>query len=300
MTTRASHAAGDAVASTSDAGVDVILATHERPHTLGYAIDAVLRQTHRRLHLHVVGDGCVPGTEEVVRSFVDPRVHFYSFPKAMGYGYVHRNHVLQRTTAPFIAYMTDDDLWFPDHLENGVRLLQEHTLDLVAFRSYHVQFPNELDPYFFAFDWRSRFATQFLRNWFTGSVTCVHRRSVFDRVGYWNDQLFRFGDREFYNRVRVSTVPSQWVDQVTVLRFYAQHWNHRYRDLKEPPQKTWAPLVQDPAWRERLRRQAAPGRRSLATRAHQWADFVRFAFYSGPKFLRFWHQRPVRAAVGEQ
>ncbi len=54
--------AGNPVAATSDARVDIILATHERPHTIGYAIDSVLRQTHGDLQLHVVGDGCAPGT----------------------------------------------------------------------------------------------------------------------------------------------------------------------------------------------------------------------------------------------
>jgi len=282
----------------SDSRVDVILATYERPHTIAYAIDSVLRQTHADLRLHVIGDGCAPGTEEVVRSFDDPRVSFDSFPKAMGFGYVHRNLILQRTDAPFIAYMTDDDLWFPDHLESGLALLRERDLALVALRSCHVQFPNDLDAHFFAFDWRSRFATRFLRNWFTGAVTCVHRRSVFDRLGYWNDQLFRFGDREFYNRVRVSALPSEWVDKVTVLRFYAQHWNHRYGELPEPPQKQWAVRVQDPAWREALRKETAASGSTPAIRGRQWADFFQFAIHSGPKFARFWKQRAVRAGQG--
>src|SRR5262249_51788272 len=146
-------------------------------------------------------------------------------------------------------------------------------------------------PHFFAFDWRSAFARAFLRNWFMGAVNCVHRRSVFDRVGMWNEKLFRFGDREFYNRVRLSGLPTAYVDEVTGLRFYAQHWGDRFARAQEPPQCRYLEHVSDAQWRDGIRRRTASGPRSLAVRRHQCADFVRFAFASGPKFLRFWYEK---------
>jgi glycosyltransferase involved in cell wall biosynthesis len=269
--------------------VDVVLPTCRRPHTIGFAIRSVLLQTHRDFRLHVVGDGCDAATESVVAGFDDPRVRFERFPKGMGFGYAHRNDVLRRSDAPFIAYMTDDDLWFPDHLERGVTALREDSLGLVAFRSIQVRYPNTLDPYFFAFDWSAGAASRWLRNWFMGSVGCVHRRSVFDDVGYWNDRLFRFGDREFYNRVRTSTVSSRYVDHVTVLRFYAQHWDGLYGRVSEPPQKEYLAHLQDAGWREGVRRSLASSR-SWEVRRRQAADFFRFGLRSGPKFARFWYQ----------
>jgi glycosyltransferase involved in cell wall biosynthesis len=279
--------------------VDIILPTFRRPHTIGYAIRSVLQQTHREFSLHVVGDGCDAETESVVRSFDDERVRFHRFPKAMGFGYSHRNAVLEQHSGPVIAYMTDDDLWFPDHLERGLLELRDPALGLVAFRSVQVRFPDVLDPYFFAFDWRLGAASLWLRNWFMGSVGCIHRRSVFDVVGYWNDHLFRFGDREFYNRVRVSSVPSRYVDRVTVLRFYAQHWDGLYSRLPQAPQGQWLARLQDPEWRESVHLSLdAPGRGWRVRRA-QAADFLAFGARSGPKFARFWYQKisspsPVR------
>lgn len=276
-----------AVAAASDL-VDVVLPTHSRPHTLGFAIRSVLGQTHRALELHVVGDGCDDATEAVARSFSDARLRFHRFPKGHGFGYAHRNEVLRRSAAPFVAYMTDDDLWFPDHLERALGELCSGGLALVAFRSCLVQHPDTLDPHFFAFDWRSAFARRFLRNWFMGAVNCVHRRSVFDVVGYWNAGLTRFGDREFFNRVRTSTLPTRYVDQVSVLRFYALHWDARYRPGLEPPQARYLPRLQEPLWREALRAAAARGGRGGAVRRRQWRDFLLFGLRSGPKFVRFW------------
>jgi len=270
--------------------VDVVLPTYRRPHTIGSAIRSVLGQTLRDFTLHVVGDGCSAETEAVVRSFDDPRVHLRAFPKATGFGYVHRNVVLRESGAPYVAYMTDDDLWFPDHLERALEILGRGDVGLVAFRSIQVRHPDVLDPYFFAFDWELGPASRWLRNWFMGSVNCVHRREVFETVGYWNDRLFRFGDREFYNRVRTSAVPTRYVDRVTVLRFYAQHWDGRYAGTREPPQAAYVERVQDPAWRARVH-EALGARRDFAVRRRQSADFFAFAVRSGPKFARFWYQK---------
>lgn len=280
-----------------DDAVDVILPTHRRPHTIGSSIAAVLRQSHANLTLHVVGDGCDDATEAAVRAAGDARVRFYRFPKARGFGYANRNRVLRASAAPFIAYANDDDLWFPDHLERGLGALRDARIDLVAFRSVHVQVPDLLDPYFFAFDWRLPPLATFLRNWFMGAGTLVHRRSVFDRAGHWNDRLFRFGDREFFNRVRGRGVPFAYRDTVTVLRFYAQHWDAHYGRLA-PPQPAYLARLGDAEFRAAVRAAAAPGRRSAAVRRRQLADFTRFAVRSGPKFLRFWYERATYGADG--
>src|SRR5262245_38196122 len=99
--------------------VDVLLPTHARPHTLPFAIRAVLGQTLRDLRLHVMGDGCDDRTEAAVRAVRDARVSFRRLPKALGFGYANRNVVLRETHAPFVAYASDDDLWLPDHLQKS-------------------------------------------------------------------------------------------------------------------------------------------------------------------------------------
>jgi hypothetical protein len=80
------------------------------------------------------------------------------------------------------------------------------------------------------------------------------------------------------------------VDDVTVLRFYAQHWDGRYAGLSEAPQGRFLALVQDPDWRGRVH-DALDGRRDWIVRRRQAADFFAFAVRSGPKFARFWYQK---------
>ena len=181
---------------------DVILPTRGRARTIGFAIGSVLAQTIGDFTLEVVGDGCDEATERAVRAIGDPRIRFSRFEKGMGFGYANRNAVLRRGRSPYVAYMTDDDLMFPDHLELALAALDRSGPSLVAFRAAQVRFPDDLDPNFFAFDWKLGFFSDFLRNGFIGSANLVHRRSLFDRIGYWDETLFRFGDREFHGRAR--------------------------------------------------------------------------------------------------
>jgi glycosyltransferase involved in cell wall biosynthesis len=278
--------------SVSPPSFDVILPTHARPDTLALAVRSILDQTYPHFLLHVVGDGCAPETERVIESFEDPRLRFYSFPKAPGYGYANRNRVLRQTSAPYVAYMSDDDLSFPDRLESAAEELIAGA-DLVAFRSCPVRPPGVADPFFFAWDWPG--PARLLRHWFIGAPEMAHRRSVFDTLGYWDETLLRFGDRELYGRVRSAGLRAVWDEKVVLLRFYAQHWAEVYGSLPEPPQRLFGERLRDPDWCQGLR-QSIAARRPLSARFRQMNDFAGFARRRGPAFLRYLARRSSQAA----
>ncbi|HWC65077.1 MAG TPA: hypothetical protein VG777_03265, partial [Thermoanaerobaculia bacterium] len=207
-------------------------------------------------------------------------------PKGPGFGYGNRNAVLRSGAAPLVAYMTDDDLMLPDHLALARTALESRNRGLVAFRCAQVRFPDELDPFFFPFDWRIPALGAFLRHWFVGSANLAHRRALFERIGYWDASLVRFGDREFYRRARLAG-EAEYRDDVTLLRFFAAEWDVRYPALPEPPQKRWLERIRQPGFPGELRSRVRAGRRGARVRLAQARDFVRFAARSGPKFARF-------------
>ena len=55
----------------------------------------------------------------------DGRIRVFSFPKGEGHGEAHRHTVLQQARGRYICALPDDDLWFPDHLEQMAILLSE-------------------------------------------------------------------------------------------------------------------------------------------------------------------------------
>jgi glycosyltransferase involved in cell wall biosynthesis len=277
---------------------DVVLPTWSRAHTVGFAIESVLRQTEPDFLLRVVGDGCGEETERVVAGFDDPRVTLARFPKGPGFGYGNRNAILRTSTSRYIAYMTDDDLMLPNHLALAREALEESRRGLVAFRCVQVRSPDDLDPFFFPFDWTVPVLGRFLRNWFVGSANLAHRRDLFDRIGYWDASLERFGDREFYRRARLAG-EATYREDVTLVRFFAAEWDARYSELSEPPQKRWLERVGSPEFAAALRSRIA-GRRGSRVRLAQTRDFFRFAARSGPKFARFAVRRraPVDSLPG--
>lgn len=95
----------------------VLMPTHYRPDSIGFAIQAVLNQSDRSFELLVVGDGASAETAEVVARFDDPRIRWFDLPKAPGYGYANRNIAMAESRGELVAFASDDDLMLPDHLE---------------------------------------------------------------------------------------------------------------------------------------------------------------------------------------
>jgi len=94
----------------------VLLTTHNRANLLRYAISSVLSQTEGDFELLIVGDGCTDNSSAIVAAFNDSRIRWFDLPKAPYFGYANRNVVLRQASGEYIAFVTDDDLVFPDHL----------------------------------------------------------------------------------------------------------------------------------------------------------------------------------------
>jgi GalNAc5-diNAcBac-PP-undecaprenol beta-1,3-glucosyltransferase len=98
----------------------VILPTYQHSTLLPFAIESVLEQACREFELLVIVDGADPATLRVCQKFAkqDHRVQFFSFPKGQRNGEVYRDEVLRKhARGKFVAYQSDDDLWFPEHLD---------------------------------------------------------------------------------------------------------------------------------------------------------------------------------------
>ena len=108
----------------------VIIPTHDHADTLWFSVESVLLQTRQDFEIFIVGDGAPPRTREIADALQarDPRIHYFPFDKGLRHGETHRHTVIARTTAEFVCYLADDDLWFPDHLETMDGLLRNADL----------------------------------------------------------------------------------------------------------------------------------------------------------------------------
>jgi glycosyltransferase involved in cell wall biosynthesis len=99
-------------------------------------IRTILWQSFADFELIVVGDGCTDDTEEVVAAFRDQRIRWCNLTTNCGNQAAPNNAGLDLARGKYIAYMHQDDLWLPNHLEtlvNGMEtsnVAMAHTLCL--------------------------------------------------------------------------------------------------------------------------------------------------------------------------
>lgn len=116
----------------------VLIPTHCHARLLPYSIDSACRQTVSDIEILVVGDGTDDETRRVVAGMMerDNRIRYFDFPKGERHGEASRHTVLQQATGKNVAYLCDDDLWLPQHLENLEKGLQSadfvHTIHVTV------------------------------------------------------------------------------------------------------------------------------------------------------------------------
>jgi GalNAc5-diNAcBac-PP-undecaprenol beta-1,3-glucosyltransferase len=116
----------------------VIIPTHDHGPTLRPALASVLAQTVAELEVFVIGDGVPDVTREIVGAFErsDRRVRFFDHPKGARHGELYRHEALKQARGKIVCYLSDDDLWFPEHVETMRTLLAGH--DFASSLPVHV------------------------------------------------------------------------------------------------------------------------------------------------------------------
>ena len=199
----------------------VLLPVIRPPYFLPNAIESVLAQTVSEFELFVIGDGAPPETIECAREFArrDPRVTVFPFLKGQRQGEAHLHTALTNASGKFVAYLEDDDLWFPNHLEELEKLFLTvdfgHTIHVTGHPDGHVDsLPSDLGKP----DFRQRFLDDLFNRF--GYSFCGHRLDAYRRlpegwvptpVGMYPDlhmwrKFFRVSEFKFGTRMVITAV----------------------------------------------------------------------------------------------
>ncbi|MFE0021750.1 glycosyltransferase family 2 protein [Amycolatopsis sp. NPDC059021] len=96
--------------------IDVVCTAFNRSDAIRPTIDSVLAQTVEDWSLIVVSDGSTDDTDDVVRSYSDPRIRLIRV-EPYGHPGGPRNVGVAAAKAPYVCYLDHDDVWLPEHLE---------------------------------------------------------------------------------------------------------------------------------------------------------------------------------------
>ena len=169
--------------------VSVVVPTRNRSALLPMTLRSVQRQTDVELEIIVVDDASNDDTADVVATFDDPRVRPIRNTTRTGPNAA-RNRGAREARGDWLAFVDDDDLWAPDKLARQVSVATEHGFAWVYAGAVNVDGHLRIIHGVPAPDPATVAAALSRSNPIpAGASNVVIRRSVFDAVGGFNEDL---------------------------------------------------------------------------------------------------------------
>ncbi len=112
--------------------ISIITGTYRGSHFLVHFIPSVINQNYLNWELIIIGDCCTDVTEEVVKSFSDPRISFFNLEKNSGQQAKQNNLGIQKAKGEYLAFLNQDDLFFPDHLTKSLEEIENSKADFLV------------------------------------------------------------------------------------------------------------------------------------------------------------------------
>src|SRR3974390_437128 len=109
--------------------VSIIIATYNRAHLLGAAVDSVLAQTFSDYELIIADDGSSDATSDLITSYLQSGesktdcIRYFRQPN-QGKSVALNNAMLQ-AKGEWIAFLDSDDRWLPEKLERQFRAIEQ-------------------------------------------------------------------------------------------------------------------------------------------------------------------------------
>lgn len=105
--------------------VSVLMPVYNGETFLREAVDSILAQTFRDFEFLVVNDGSTDGTEQIIRSYADPRIRLVHNETNLGL-IAGLNKGIGLCRGRYIARMDADDISVPERLEKQVFFMESH------------------------------------------------------------------------------------------------------------------------------------------------------------------------------
>jgi glycosyltransferase involved in cell wall biosynthesis len=235
----------------------VIVPTHDHGPTLRFALSSALAQTVEDIEVFVIADGAPDVTREIVDelSRTDERVRLFDHPKGSRHGELYRHQALAQARGEIVCYLSDDDLWFPEHIQTMREELDG--ADFVGAQAVHFEPGGRL------LIWPSDLAQPWFRErMFAGEANYVplscaaHSMDVYRRLpeGWAPAPLSWPTDVFMWCKVmRLPGLRARSTTRPTVLHFPSflrRDWTPQARAEELEP---WLLRVADPDWRNGFR-----------------------------------------------
>ncbi|MGH7843961.1 MAG: glycosyltransferase family 2 protein [Candidatus Binatia bacterium] len=183
--------------------VSVIIPTHNRADFVATAIRSVLKQTFEDFELIVVDDASSDTTSQVVASFRDPRVHYIRHGQNRG-GAAARNTGIVNSSAEYVAFLDDDDAWYPDKLARQMQVMLGSRPEVAAvYTGYLVvdRTTGKLCARMVPTRRGNLYPKLLESNPIGGTSSVLLKKACLEKVGLFDESLPSFQDRDLWIRI---------------------------------------------------------------------------------------------------
>jgi glycosyltransferase involved in cell wall biosynthesis len=184
--------------------VSVIIPTKDRPEMLTQAIQSVLNQTFTELEIIIVNDGGVDVQSVISRLNTKGNIVYKKHDRALDRSAA-RNTGIRAACGKYIAYLDDDDNYYPNHIETLVKFLENSEYKIAYTDAVMAQQEkqngeyvtiNRSVPYSLDFD-----KDKILVSNCTPNLCLMHEKSCLDEVGLFDETLSTHEDWDLIIRL---------------------------------------------------------------------------------------------------
>jgi glycosyltransferase involved in cell wall biosynthesis len=117
--------------------VSIVIPVFNCEEVLAETLESVRAQTFRDFEVIMVDDGSTDGSATVARRFCEKDSRFHLIQQANGGISAARNAGIEKARGEWIAFLDDDDIWFPEKLTRQMQLSREDPRANFLFTNYH-------------------------------------------------------------------------------------------------------------------------------------------------------------------
>jgi ubiquinone/menaquinone biosynthesis C-methylase UbiE/glycosyltransferase involved in cell wall biosynthesis len=206
---------------TDGPSVDIMMPTYNGRKYIRKAIKSVLSQTYQSWNLVVINDGG-EDVKDIIDEFQDCRIKYIT---AEHKGKAHALNVgIDNSSGELIAYLDDDDVVYPLHLEVLVRAALEEKRNFVYSDWYEVSIDEKGREIGREFEYRLDVALWMLIRQNCINHKCIlHKRSLLEKAGMYDEELDVLIDWDMIRRLAFVCPPRHvWSVTSERLRYYSK------------------------------------------------------------------------------
>lgn len=184
--------------------VSVITPTHNRPQTLPVALNSIVNQTFKNVEVIVINDG---GCD--VQSIIDDynrklNITYINYSQNKGPSAA-RNIGLRKVRGKYIAYLDDDDIWYPEHLKTLVDFLEKNPYH-VAYTDAYIIVQKKQDDTYVTISKEIFYGQDFNRDYLLVAsyiipLSIMYSKICLEKVGYFDESLRTHEDLDMWIRL---------------------------------------------------------------------------------------------------